>query len=90
MAHTINQRSLAKGEWSPDLYGRSDLQGYTSSVKLMRNFYVNKRGVAKNDPGTQFINFVKDSTKQPKLVPFKFSEGQQYVCEFGDMYVHRN
>lgn len=46
-----------------------------------------KQGGAENRPGTQFIGEVKDSSYQPRLIPFVLSSTQSYVLEFGNLYM---
>lgn len=87
MGQTKNQRSWAGGEISPDLYGRTDIQKYDSSAKTVRNFFVTKRGILRNDAGTAFIMPGKYPTKTTRSIPFKFSFNQEYLMVFGDFYV---
>ncbi|MEA2035993.1 MAG: hypothetical protein U9O94_00685, partial [Nanoarchaeota archaeon] len=53
----------------------------------LENFLVTQQGAIKRRQGTRFINEVKDSTKEVRLIPFEFSNEQTYMLEFGDGYI---
>lgn len=73
------------GEWSPDLFGRVDLQKYDNSCRLVQNFILTAQGPALRRPGTRFVAAAK--TDGPvRLIPFEFSTEQAYVIEAGDGY----
>jgi hypothetical protein len=75
------------GEYSPKIDCREDLEKYYSGCRLMENMYAEPYGDASNQPGTYFVNEVKDSSKRTILLPFKHSTGQSYQLEFGDSYI---
>ncbi|MGE5537334.1 MAG: hypothetical protein ACM30I_01860 [Gemmatimonas sp.] len=77
--------SFNGGEWSPNLYGRSDLSRYGSACKRLENFIPLVQGAATRRPGTRFIAATKD-TAGVRLIPFEFSIAQAYVIEAGDGY----
>lgn len=83
----IMQNSFAGGEVSPVIDGRQDLQKYASSLKTMKNFYALPHGAAVNRAGSYYIAKNKYSEKKSRLIPFRFSEDQAYVLEFGDQYI---
>jgi hypothetical protein len=73
------------GEWSPDLFGRVDLQKYDNSCRLVQNFILTAQGPALRRPGTRFVAAAK--TNGPiRLIPFEFSTEQAYVIEAGANY----
>jgi hypothetical protein len=80
--------SLASGEVSPALYGRTDLAKFHSGAFTMRNFFVDYKGGARTRPGTQFIGFASNPG-YVRLYPFKFSAttGQTYMLVFTDHLV---
>lgn len=84
---TVSQRSFAGGEIAPDLYARTDLDKYITSLRTARNGYILRQGGFANRAGTQFIAEVKDSSKQVRLIKFVFNDDQTYVLEFGDQYI---
>ena len=75
------------GEYSPKVECREDLQKYYSGCQLAENMYAEVEGPASNQPGTYFVNEVKDSSKKTILIPFKHSIGQSYQLELGDGYI---
>ncbi len=84
---SVNKYSFVGGEYAPLLYGRSDLERYPTSVRLMENFFPYAYGGFSKRPGTEFIAEVKDSSKAVRLIPFSFSVTQAYVIEVGDQYM---
>ncbi len=81
------QTSFNTGEISPQLYGRVDLPAYKSAVSVCLNCLPIVEGPVTRRPGTQYVAKVKDSTKETRLVPFKFSTTQAYIIEFGNQYI---
>ncbi len=79
------QNSLAAGEISPHLYGRTDLAKLHQGALYMRNWYVDYRGGASTRAGTQYIG-APGSSGYARLWPFKFSSdiGQTYMLVFSD------
>ena len=75
------------GQISDSMDGRVDTVIYQNGCKQLENFLVTQQGSAKRRQGLRFINEVKDSTKEVRLIPFEFSEFQTYILEFGDEYV---
>jgi hypothetical protein len=73
------------GEWSPSLYGRTDLARYANACKRMENFIPLVQGAATRRPGTRFITRTK-SDGVVRLIAFEFSVLQAYVIEAGDGY----
>jgi hypothetical protein len=86
MATSLIQPSLAGGEVSPTLYGRTDLEKYQSSLRKCRNFIVRQYGGVENRPGLRYIGNAKFSDRKSRLIPFQFSTTQTYILEFGDYY----
>lgn len=86
MALELIQNAFNKGEWSPRLDGRSDLEGYYGASRIMENMFATRYGPAERRPGLQFVAEVKDSTKLTRLLPFKFSTVQAYIIETGNQY----
>ncbi len=85
-ASTI-QGNFSAGELSPLLYGRTDSPKYKQGLDTCTNYIPTLQGPLKRRPGTKYLNNVKDSTKQPVLIPFNFSATQAYMLEFGDQYI---
>jgi hypothetical protein len=73
------QNTFDKGEISPLLGARSDVDFWRSSLSYCRNFNVLTHGGLRRRSGTMFIAEVADSNQFTRLLPFKFSEDQAYV-----------
>lgn len=83
----ITQSSLTKGEIAPSLHGRVDTAAYQVALAKARNIIIHTYGGASNRTGTQFIGPVKEHTYAPRLIPFQFKTSDQYVLEFGNLYM---
>ena len=79
---TLQQNSFVGGEWSPFMYGRTDLEKYRFAVKTMKNFIAQPYGGIVNRPGTYFVGEALD--QYARLIPFQYSITQSYVLEFTD------
>jgi len=84
---SIAKRSFNGGAISPQLYGRTDLDAYNKSVRIMKNFFPHAHGGASNRGGTRFIAETQTSTDESRLIPFQFSASQAYALEIGDLYM---
>ena len=86
---TFIQPSFAKGEISPSLYGRVDIAAYGVAVRTARNMQVHPSGGISNRPGKIVVGPVKTHTdgNSPRLFPFQFRVSDQYVLEFGNLYM---
>lgn len=86
------QPSFTGGELAPSLHARTDLAKYGVGLKTCRNFLIHPHGGVSTRPGFGFVAEIKDSTKRVRLIPFRFNVSQQYVLEFGDLYmrVHKD
>lgn len=73
------------GEWSPDLYGRIDLEKYRQAASSIENFVLSPQGSAIRRPGTRFVAQTKNNST-PILIPFQFSSVQTYQIEAGQGY----
>ena len=74
------------GEWSPQLYGRTDLARYGNACKRLENFIPLVQGAATRRPGTRFVAATKDDGIV-RLIPFEFSIAQAYAIEAGAGYL---
>ncbi len=80
-------RSFAGGEIAPELYGRLDLEKYTTGLALCENMIALPHGPVTRRPGSVFVREVYDSLKEVVLIPFVYNTEQAYVLEFGDQYL---
>lgn len=81
------QPSFTGGELSPALWARVDLAKYAVGLKGATNLFVHPHGGASNRAGLAFVNEVKTSTSETRLIPFQFSTEQTYILEFGNLYM---
>jgi hypothetical protein len=78
------QPTFARGEVSPYLFGRVDLQTFASGLRTLRNGFVRPEGACSNRQGTQFTGAAITAIKNASIiVPFIFSATQSYVFEIG-------
>lgn len=89
MASVVSiQNSLAAGELSPSLYGRTDLEKWHSGSSTCRNFFVNYRGGVNSRAGLAYVGTCKQQYPiPPRDIPFQFNINQGYVLEFGHLYL---
>src|SRR2546426_3326433 len=81
------QSNFTGGEISPRLFGRVDLAKYQHSLALCKNFRILPHGGLTRRPGTRYVATVKNSADGPcRLIPFSFSDTQEYVLELGNFY----
>ena len=81
------QSNLTVGEITPRLFGRVDLPRYQHGLALCKNFRIMPHGGATRRSGTRYVATVKTSSAGPvHLIPFSFSDTQEYVLELGNLY----
>ena len=81
------QPSFSSGELAPELHGRVDTTKYQSGLARARNVFVHTFGGISNRPGTRFVSEVGDGSKPVRLIPFRFSNVDTYILEFGHRYM---
>lgn len=89
------QPSLAGGEFAPSLQGRVDLARFAVSAKKIRNLTVRPYGGVRNRNGSSLVSWCGGGTSPgvinelypTRVIPFKFSNDQQYVLELGHNYI---
>jgi len=86
MVYSALYSSWAKGELSPQLIGRSDVEQYATAAKEMTNCLVRPYGNVLNKPGSQYLAPTKYQDKNTRLLEFVFSETDAYVIEMGEYY----
>lgn len=80
------QSVFNRGEISPRIVGRVDIDAYYNALKYSVNMLPFPQGAVTKRPGTYYVSTVKDSADTTILMPFKFSTVQNYVIEVGDLY----
>ena len=78
--------SFNAGEFSPSIYGRTDLEKYNNGCITMKNFIPIPQGGATRRPGFEFIAEAKNDNEKVRLIPFQFSDEQSYIVECGAGY----
>src|SRR2546428_7194967 len=88
-AQKLFKNSCTAGELSPRMVGRTDLKEYYRGLETVENFRLLPHGGLKRRNGTQFVREVKTSANANGtiVVPFAFSDVQEYILEIGDKYV---
>lgn len=81
------QPTFSRGEISPRLYSRADIEHWRMALAECVNWIVLRQGGLRRRPPTEFINEIKDSSKRSFLRRFVFSVTQAYMLEFGDRYI---
>lgn len=81
------QHSFDAGEISPGLLGRTDIKQYAKGAARLRNFFVDLKGGASRRAGTRFVGNVRYPNLPTVLIPFHFSFEQNYLLEFGHLYM---
>lgn len=79
--------SFNGGEVSRLFEGRLDQAGYYTSARTMQNFIALETGPTVTRGGTIHVTPVKDSSKQVALIPFRYSDSDAYILEFGHNYM---
>lgn len=87
MKTNVIMNTWSRGELSPQLDGRTDVEAYFNGGKIVENFFITPHGGLKRRPGTYFVAEVKTSAKSTRLIPFQFSTTQAYIIEMGDGYM---
>lgn len=75
--------TFARGEVSPLMYGRNDIEPYSSCLKACRNMLVRPYGLVSRIIGTEYIANAK---AKAKLMRFIFSPTDSYIIECGAGY----
>lgn len=77
--------SFARGEISPLMMGRIDIEQYPTCLEKCRNCYVRPYGSVSRFSGSEFIISTKNNQKA-KLIKFVFSATDSYIIEVGAGY----
>lgn len=87
MGTRITQSSFTRGEISPRLDARTQLEQYAIGLKTAKNAIIHQEGGISNRMGLEFCGEVKFSNKTTRNMKFVFNSEQTYMLEFGDKYV---
>lgn len=87
MANTrISQVSFSRGELTPALHSRTDIEQYSIGLKTLKNGFVHQEGCVSNRFGLEYVGEVKNSANKTRLIPFVFNSEQTYIIEAGENY----
>lgn len=87
MGNRITQSSFTRGELSPRLDARTNLEQYSIGLKTAKNAIIHQEGGISNRMGFEFCGEVKYSPKFTRVMKFVFNSEQTYMLEFGDKYI---
>jgi hypothetical protein len=79
--------SFNAGEMSPLMAARVRIDKYANALKTCENMIPLVQGGVTRRPGTMFVDEVKTSSLNTRLIPFEFSVTQAYVIELGNQYL---
>lgn len=80
------QGNFGSGEFSPLVRGRTDADRYKSGLARCFNMIPTLQGGSVARPGTKYVNNAKTNA-YTRLIPFKFSQTDAYILEFGVGYI---
>lgn len=72
------QASFVRGELSPKLRGRVDIEQYGQGAADLTNWLVTPQGGVERRPGTIFVANIPSEAQTARLVEFEFNEEQAY------------
>ncbi len=81
------QPTFVRGELSPRLFSRVDIDHWKMGLAECVNYIVMKQGGLRRRSGTEWIGYAKNPAHRCRLVKFVFSTLQAYTLEFGDFYI---
>ena len=84
---SFTQRSFAGGVLSPALYSRSDTSKYQTGFADSQNMVVQRFGSLTSRTGTKHVALTYVDTEAPVLFPFNLSDADDYLLEFGHLYM---
>ncbi len=84
MTVSILKAVYSRGEASPRLHARTDLESYANGLATARNWLVMRQGGLKRRRGTRFIWPLRDESELGRLIRFEFDEEQAYAILFND------
>ena len=76
--------NFVRGELSPKLHARVDLELYAQALKDATNWLVMPQGGITRRPGTVFVGPLRDETEKGRLIEFEFNEEQAYAIVLND------
>lgn len=87
MGTRITQSSFTRGELSPRLDARTQLEQYGIGLKTAKNAIIHQEGGISNRMGLEYCGVAKYNNKATRLIKFVFNSEQTYMLEFGNQYM---
>lgn len=81
-----SQEQFNGGEFSPRMYGRTDLAQYSKGLETMTNAKATIHGPAIRRSGTKYVAHTKTAADTVKLLRFQFSKDDGVIIEAGNQY----
>lgn len=81
---SLTQNNFSGGELSPLFSARSDSELHQQGLETCQNYVPIVQGPALRRPGTEYVFEVQNSSKFTRLIPFVFSDTQEYAIELSD------
>ena len=81
------RNDFSRGELSPEIYGRYDLEMYQHGAKTVQNLICREEHGATGIPGSIYIADGKTDGDKVALWPFVANQTTAYAIEFGALYV---
>ena len=76
--------NFSAGEFSPQVYGRIDIEQYQSGAKTLKNVIILPQGAVKKRPGTKYL---AASAANKRIVPFQVGADTSYVVELSNAQI---
>ena len=84
--YTPSYLSFNTGQVSPLLEARADFQKYSSSCRIVENFFASVQGPVSRRPGTKYVADTNDAAVA-RLISFEYSTDDAYVLEFSSGFI---
>lgn len=81
------QNDFSGGLFSPVAQARSDLQRYKTGLAVCENTIPTAQGPATKRSGTRFVSKSLSPGQYTRLIPFSYSNSDNYVVAFSDLWV---
>ena len=86
-APSVLQNQFTRGELSPRMNARTDLEQYYQGGQTVLNFLPLPHGGIVSRPGSTYVSSVKTAADSTRLIPFVFNVSDSYILELGDYYM---
>lgn len=78
--------TFTRGEVTPLVHARIDVDLYKAAARTLQNWYVLKEGGIRRRSGTKYLGTIKSATLDTRLIDFIYSSSQSYALEMGNLY----